>query len=111
MTAQNTDKRLISEVRKKVSVKRRKRRLVWTAIILIAAIYLASGDRGTFKLIRFYNHKNEIEKEIEELKKKKAELEKIQTKLQNDPDYIEKIAREKYKMKKKGEKVYQVVEK
>ena len=35
----------------------------------------------------------------------------IKTKLSNDPKYIEQLAREKFRMAKKGEKVFKVIEK
>ncbi len=42
----------------------------------------------------------------EEREKRKAEKNKIE----NDLNYIEKIAREKYKMVKPGEKIFKVIE-
>jgi cell division protein FtsB len=38
-------------------------------------------------------------------------LEEEKTKLNNDPKYIEQLARERYRMAKKGEKVFKVIEK
>ena len=49
---------------------------------------------------------------IEEIKKKEKEkLVSEKHRLENDIDYIEKLAREKYRMAKKGEKVFKVIEK
>jgi len=45
------------------------------------------------------------------LETKKATLDSERTLLLNNPEYIEKIAREKYNMKKKGEKVFRIDEK
>lgn len=76
-------------------------------VLLIISIFLFA-DRG---FIHFYNSYNEQEKlriDIEKLEKKKELLLEEKDKLQNDPKHIEKIAREKYKMKKKDEKVYQI---
>ena len=49
---------------------------------------------------------NHITQLREEREKKKEEKNKIE----NDIDYIEKIAREKYKMVKPGEKIFKVVD-
>ena len=38
-------------------------------------------------------------------------LEEEKTKLSNDSKYIEQLAREKFRMAKKGEKVFKVIEK
>ena len=51
-----------------------------------------------------------LKNEIEALETEKAKLENMKSKIETDPEYIEKIAREKYKMKKKEEKVYEIVE-
>lgn len=73
--------------------------------------YFFVGKRGTYKLITFYNQKNKLTEEIHQLEIEKKELEKFKLQLKNDPQAIEKVAREKYKMKKKDERVYQIVEK
>ena len=54
--------------------------------------------------------KQDLEKEINALEMEKGKLEEMKSNLESDPEYIEKIAREKYKMKKKEEKVYEIVE-
>ena len=59
---------------------------------------------------RFINQKSKLQNEIKHLEEENKGLEDIKNKIENDPDYIEKIAREKYKMKKEGEQVYQIVE-
>ena len=73
-------------------------------------IFFASGQRGTIQMISFIKQKNDLENEIKILEAEKKQLEIEKDKIKNDPEYIEKIAREKYKMKKKDEKVYQIVE-
>lgn len=79
-------------------------------IAVFAAIFIIfiSGPRGSLKLYQSHEEKQELLKEIEALKIKKARLDSERIKLLNDPDYIEKIARETYNMKKKGEKVYKI---
>lgn len=76
-------------------------------IVLILTLFLFA-DRGFLHFYRSYNEREILEKEIEALQQKRDTLLQEKDKLKNDPEYIEKIAREKYKMKKKDEKVYQV---
>jgi cell division protein FtsB len=94
------------------SIKRKKhlKQLLWLLMTTIIFIFFASGSRGTYQLARFLGQKENLEKEIKQLEQEKKELQKVKDRLENDPEYIEKVAREKYKMKKKGEQVYQVVE-
>jgi cell division protein FtsB len=52
--------------------------------------------------------KKELIQKTEELKNESKTLEQDIQKLENNPDLIEKIAREEYGMKKPGEKVYKI---
>ena len=52
--------------------------------------------------------KKELIQKTEELKSESQTLEQDIKKLENNPDLIEKIAREEYGMKKPGEKVYKI---
>jgi len=54
------------------------------------------------------NKKQDLQNEIIELEKTKVELDSIRNRLENDPAYLEKIAREEYNMKKEGEKVIKI---
>ena len=53
----------------------------------------------------------EIQNEINDLRNQIAMLEKEEEKLKFDEKYIEKIAREKFKMVKPGERVFKVTNK
>jgi cell division protein FtsB len=103
--------RKISEVLKKITQKKRLKLFLSILVFLFIVAYFFIGDRGTYKLITFYSQKEKLTEEIQKLEIEKKELETLKSNLENDPQYIEKIAREKYKMKKKGERVYQIVEK
>ena len=74
-------------------------------------MYFVVGQRGTYKLLSYYNQKEKLVEEIHNLESENKKLEKFKSELENDPQSIEKVAREKYKMKKKGERVYKIVEK
>ncbi len=103
--------RKITEIIKIISQKKRIKLFIIIAFVSLIVLFFLIGDRGTYKLFTFYNQKQDLENEIIKLESEKSVLDTIQNKLETDPEYIEKVAREKYKMKKKGERVYQVVEK
>ncbi len=103
--------RKITEIIKIISQKKRIKLFIIIAFVSLIALFFFIGDRGTYKLFTFYNQKQDLVNEIEQVETEKSKLDTIQAKLKSDPEYIEKVAREKYKMKKKGERVYQVVEK
>ncbi len=81
--------------------------LIIVVVLSIIAVFLFA-DRGTLLFYKSYSDKEKLKEEIEQLEHKRDQLKEEKEKLKNDPKYIEKVAREKYKMKKKDEKVYQV---
>ena len=81
--------------------------LLIIVVLSIIAVFLFA-DRGTLLFYKSYSDKEKLEDEIEQLENKRDQLMQVKDKLKNDPKYIEKVAREKYKMKKNDEKVYQV---
>ncbi len=85
--------------------------LLAVVFIVIVLLFFFSGSHNIIQLYESHREKQELIRKIEEETKRKARLDSIKQKLENDPEYIEKIAREKYNMKKKGEKVYKVIEK
>ena len=82
--------------------------VVGTLILLIIFFF---GDHGLYQLYQLQSEKTKIQSTISSLREKKQLLEEEKTKLRNDPKYIEQLAREKYRMAKKGEKVFKVIEK
>ena len=68
------------------------------------------GDHGLMKLYKIKNERKIIQKKIAQLREDKEILKNEKSKIENDLDYIEKIAREKYKMVKPGEKIFKVID-
>ncbi|MBN1407039.1 MAG: septum formation initiator family protein [Calditrichaceae bacterium] len=79
-----------------------------TAVVIVLLIIYFTGPRGTIRLWRVMDKKQNLENEIQELETTKVELDSIKNRLENDPEYLEKIAREEYNMKKEGEKVIKI---
>ncbi len=78
------------------------------AVVIIYFLFF-NGPRSVVQYIRQTSYKKQLEKDIQSLEKEKRQLKKEAKRLKTDMDYIEKIAREKYNMKKKDEKVYKIV--
>ena len=81
--------------------------LMVTVIVGCISLLLFS-DRGLINLWSLKKEKLEIQNEINDLRNQIALLEKEEEKLKFDEKYIEKIAREKFKMVKPGERVFKV---
>ncbi len=91
------------------SIKKKKRiKLVGFLIFLTLLLLLSTDNRGFIRQLRVSQEKKRLVKEIEILQKEKEELVDKAEKLKT-PEYTEKIAREKYGMAKKDEKVFRVV--
>ena len=93
----------------KRSKKRRKRVWILGCLLLLTLVLILSmGKRGFIQQIRIKREKDRLQKEIEILEEQKTVLEVEKEKL-DDPEYIEKIAREEYGMAKENEDVYRVL--
>ena len=83
--------------------------LIMGAVVLIIMFFF--GDHGLYQLYTLKKERNQIQENINRLREEKIALEGEKTKLQTDHKYIEELARVKYRMAKKGEKVFKVIEK
>ena len=75
--------------------------------ILILVFFL--DDHGLYSLYEVNKTKKNLKEEINLLRKKQIELKSDKNKLENDIEYIEDLAREKFRMAKPGEKVIKVI--
>ena len=88
------------------------KRFINGVILLICATFTAIflfGDHGLFQLYKLKVEKKKVQNNISELRKEREHLISEKNKLENDLKYIEKLAREKYRMAKPGERVYKVI--
>ncbi len=100
----------LAEILHHLNRKKRLKKIVIFAVFFLVLVFFATGQRGTIQFFTFTKQKHDLENEIKQLQEENKQLQIEKEKIENDPEYIEKIAREKYKMKKKDEKVYQIVE-
>ena len=84
--------------------------ILMVTIIVGCISLLLFSDRGLINLWSLKKEKLDIQNEINDLRNQIAMLEKEEEKLKFDEEYIEKIAREKFKMVKPGERVFKVID-
>ena len=90
------------------------RKFVRGVLFLIGAtlvIIFIFGDHGLFQLYKLKQERKEVQEHIAQLRENRETLIAEKNRLENDLKYIEKLAREKYRMAKPGEKVFKVVPK
>ncbi len=73
-------------------------------------IVFVFGDHGLYKLYKIKKKRKLIQNQITQLRIEREKIKVEKNKLENNLDYIEKIAREKYRMVKPGEKIFKVIE-
>ena len=84
---------------------------VLSLIAITLLIVFVFGDHGLFQLYKLKKERAEIQKHISQLRENREVLISEKNRLENDLEYIEKLAREKYRMAKPGEKVFKVIPK
>ena len=90
------------------------RKFIRGVLILIVAtlvIIFIFGDHGIFQLYKLKKERKEVQEHITQLRENREILVAEKNRLENDLEYIEKLAREKYRMAKPGEKVFKVIPK
>ena len=76
--------------------------------LLIVFIF---GDHGIFQLYKLKREREEVQAHITLLREEREQLKSEKARLENDLDYIEKLARERFRRAKPGEKVFKVIPK
>jgi cell division protein FtsB len=84
---------------------------VLLSIFSFALFIFLFGDHGVYQLYRIKKLRNDTHSRIEELRIEKQKLADEKHRLETDLNYIENITREKYRMAKRGEKVFKVIPK
>ncbi|MEE9166458.1 MAG: septum formation initiator family protein [Candidatus Neomarinimicrobiota bacterium] len=82
--------------------------LLLVGVILVIIFFF--GDHGIYRLYEMKREKKHVLKDIDRLREEQRELDQNKERLENDLEYIEKLARERHRMAKPGEKVFKVVE-
>lgn len=82
--------------------------LILGGFILIWFLFL--DTYSLYTRINLGNKKEELESETQKLRKENEELKKQIRQIRTDSNLVKKIAREKYGMRKPGEKLYKIHE-
>lgn len=107
------------EKRGNVSYKKTKetdnfRRLSWTLgtlfFFMVFIIFFVIGDYGLYQIYLLNREKTQVREHIKTMHQEHDSLQAEIQRLETDIDYIEKLARERYRMARKGEKVFRVID-
>lgn len=86
------------------------RRFLSIALILFAVLWFGFIDTySIYTRMQLSSEIAQMEEEIELMERKSDELEVKLEDIKNDPDLLERIARETYFMRKEGETVYRII--
>ena len=80
--------------------------LLFCITLLILFIF---GDHGLLQLYKLKRDRAIVQAQIAQLRKERERVMVEKNQLENDIQYLEKLARERYRMVKPGEKVYKVI--
>ena len=98
-------------MKKKSSKKERLLTWLYLAILIFLVLFLFFNKYGLLKYFELKSEINAIEREIERSKSEIEELDKDIKSLENSDSELEKVAREKFHMKKKNEKAFKFQDK
>ncbi|HIN01749.1 MAG TPA: septum formation initiator family protein [Candidatus Marinimicrobia bacterium] len=90
------------------------RKFVRGVLLLIGVtllIIFIFGDHGIFQLYKLKREREQVQTHITQLRENREKLIAEKNRLENDLEYIEKLARERFRMAKPGEKVFKVIQK
>jgi cell division protein DivIC len=77
--------------------------------ILVAVILVIIFIPGYLKIKKLVRQNKELESQIVQIKQRNLRLKEEQKRLISDPIYLEKVAREKLGVVRKGEELYRVL--
>lgn len=84
-------------------------RLVLVALGLVfVALLLVGGEDGFYRLWTRRRELRELEGKVATLEAENDSLRQVLWRLENDLEYVEKVAREEYGMSRQGERVYRL---
>lgn len=86
-------------------------RIIFTVLLITSILFLYFNENGFKKFLKTKNELNKIEQEIQKNEEEIFRLKNEIDSLNNSKSKLEKVAREKFHMKKKNEKVFLIEEK
>ena len=83
----------------------------WILLVVLLFLFVSAFFTGNTSLQNMYslhNKKLQLEQEKQQLEQQKQALELEIKKLQSDLEYIERVAREQYNLKREDEDIYEI---
>jgi len=87
----------------------RPRRWLGVLVVLVVLLFIIFNRHGLLRQYRLRSEQKRLDAEIALLQERATELRQEMASLESDLMYIERLVREKYRMVKRGEKVFRVV--
>ena len=84
------------------------RGIIFLLCVTLLIIFIF-GDHGLLQLYKLERERAKVQAQIAQLRKERERVLVEKNWLENDIQYLEKLARERYRMVKPGEKVYKVI--
>ena len=84
------------------------RGIIFLLCVTLLIIFIF-GDHGLLQLYKLERERAKVQVQIAQLRKERERVLVEKNWLENDIQYLEKLARERYRMVKPGEKVYKVI--
>ena len=85
------------------------RRLVGALVVVMVLTFIAVNRQGLWRLQKLQRDQKILTERIEQLQVETTQLQSQRVRLEADMAYIEQLAREKYRMVRRGEKLFRVV--
>ena len=84
--------------------------MIFPTILIMGTMLLFFNDMGIIKWYQLRQERLHVQTEIDRLILEEKDLTAELDRLENDDEYIKKIARERFHMVKPGEKVFRVID-
>ena len=86
------------------------RNIIFPIILMFTLILFLFNDMGIIKWYQLRKERDEIQNNINKLINEEKKITEEIIRLETNDEYIKKIAREKFHMVKRGEKVFRIVD-
>lgn len=97
--------------KKRKNIKQLKTKMIFSFFLfVILSAFITINDFGLLKLIQLKKNKYNLQHDIYILTEQQKKLNNDIKEIQTNPEFVEKIAREKFMMAKPGEKIFRVIE-
>ena len=105
-----TPPRFLRSYQERARFRQRIRRMLAWSIVPVLAWMFVVADGGLISIVKRRLHLVRLQRQVEELERRQALLERSIERRESDAGVLERLARERYGMARPGETVYRIVE-